>query len=336
MRVLLIHSDYLKYEVKKETPVAEEIEEAKKNGAFDESLVVFTAVEKEDEKNPKAVVKNLVKEVKKVNEQVKAENVVIYPYAHLSSSLSGPKIGVQVLKDVEEALKEEDYNVYRVPFGWYKAFEISCKGHPLSELSRSITADESEDEEVEEEDEGGEETEYDEHVWLSLKNAVLVCEAITDTLIEIDAENETLYQQNLLNYKQKLNELDALYTTAVSEGTKDTVLFGDRFPFRYLVDDYGLKYYAAFVGCSAESEASFETIVFLAQKIDELSLTAILTLEEANHNIAQTIKNNTTLKNQKIYVMDSMQSVTKTKISSGITYLSIMEQNLNSLKEALK
>ncbi len=151
MRVLLIHSDYLKYEVKKETPVAEKIEEAKKNGAFDESLVVFTAVEKEDEKNPKAVVKNLVKEVKKVNEQVKAENVVIYPYAHLSSSLSGPKIGVQVLKDVEEALKEEDYNVYRVPFGWYKAFEISCKGHPLSELSRSITADESEDEEVEEE-----------------------------------------------------------------------------------------------------------------------------------------------------------------------------------------
>ena len=150
MRVLLIHSDYLKYEVKKETPVAEEIEEAKKNGAFDESLVVFTAVEKEDEKNPKAVVKNLVKEVKKVNEQVKAENVVIYPYAHLSSSLSGPKVGVQVLKDVEEALKEEDYNVYRVPFGWYKGFEISCKGHPLSELSRTITADE-EEEEVKEE-----------------------------------------------------------------------------------------------------------------------------------------------------------------------------------------
>ena len=151
MRVLLIHSDYLKYEVKKETPVAEEIEEAKKNGAFDESLVVFTAVEKEDEKNPKAVVKNLVKEVKKVNEQVKAENVVIYPYAHLSSSLSGPKVGVQVLKDVEEALKEEDYNVYRVPFGWYKGFEISCKGHPLSELSRTITADEEEEEEVKEE-----------------------------------------------------------------------------------------------------------------------------------------------------------------------------------------
>ncbi len=151
MRVLLIHSDYLKYEVKKETPVAEEIEEAKKNGAFDESLVVFTAVEKEDEKNPKAVVKNLVKEVKKVNEQVKAENVVIYPYAHLSSSLSGPKVGVQVLKDVEEALKEEDYNVYRVPFGWYKGFEISCKGHPLSELSRTITADEEDEEEVKEE-----------------------------------------------------------------------------------------------------------------------------------------------------------------------------------------
>ena len=149
MRILLIHSDYLNYNVKNKTPVAEEIKDAKKQGAFDESLVVFTAVEKDDENNPQGIVKNLVKEVIKTNDQVKAENIVLYPYAHLSSSLSSPKVAVQVLKDAEEALDAEGLNVKRVPFGWYKAFEISCKGHPLSELSRTITAEEEEEEEVE-------------------------------------------------------------------------------------------------------------------------------------------------------------------------------------------
>lgn len=149
MRILLIHSDYLNYNVKNKTPVAEEIEDAKKQGAFDESLVVFTAVEKDDENNPQGIVKNLVKEVIKTNDQVKAENIVLYPYAHLSSSLSSPKVAVQVLKDAEEALNAEGLNVKRVPFGWYKAFEISCKGHPLSELSRTITAEGEEEEEVE-------------------------------------------------------------------------------------------------------------------------------------------------------------------------------------------
>lgn len=149
MRILLIHSDYLNYNVKNKTPVAEEIEDAKKQGAFDESLVVFTAVEKDDENNPQGIVKNLVKEVIKTNDQVKAENIVLYPYAHLSSSLSSPKVAIQVLKDAEEALNAEGLNVKRVPFGWYKAFEISCKGHPLSELSRTITAEEEEEEEVE-------------------------------------------------------------------------------------------------------------------------------------------------------------------------------------------
>lgn len=149
MRILLIHSDYLNYNVKNKTPVAEEIEDAKKQGAFDESLVVFTAVEKDDENNPQGIVKNLVKEVIKTNDQVKAENIVLYPYAHLSSSLSSPKVAVKVLKDAEEALVAEGLNVKRVPFGWYKAFEISCKGHPLSELSRTITAEEEDEEEVE-------------------------------------------------------------------------------------------------------------------------------------------------------------------------------------------
>ena len=150
MRVLLIHSDYIKYQVKNKTPVAEEIEEAQKNGAFDEALVVFSSIEKEDEENPSAIVNNLVAEVIKTNEEVNAEKIVLYPYAHLSSSLGAPKVAVQILKDAEEALKAEGLDVFRVPFGWYKAFEISCKGHPLSELSRTITADVEEEEEKEE------------------------------------------------------------------------------------------------------------------------------------------------------------------------------------------
>ncbi len=150
MRVLLIHSDYIKYQVKNKTPVAEEIEEAQKNGAFDEALVVFSSIEKEDEEKPSAIVKNLVAEVIKTNAEVNAEKIVLYPYAHLSSSLGAPKVAVQILKDAEDALKEEGLDVFRVPFGWYKAFEISCKGHPLSELSRTITADVEEEEEKEE------------------------------------------------------------------------------------------------------------------------------------------------------------------------------------------
>ena len=157
MRILLIHSDYLNYNVKNKTPVAEEIEDAKKQGAFDESLVVFTAVEKDDENNPQGIVKNLVKEVIKTNDQVKAENIVLYPYAHLSSSLSSPKVAVQVLKDAEEALKtiknqtidiseKDDNEHYKYAPDQWTTF---CKGHPLSELSRTITAEEEEEEEVE-------------------------------------------------------------------------------------------------------------------------------------------------------------------------------------------
>ena len=148
MRILLIHSDYLNYKVKNKTPVAEEIDDAKKIGEFDDSLVAFISVEKDDENNPEAIVSNLVNEVVKTNDEVKANNIVLYPYAHLSSSLGSPKVAVEILKDTEHALLDKGLNVKRVPFGWYKSFEISCKGHPLSELSRTITADAS-DEKVE-------------------------------------------------------------------------------------------------------------------------------------------------------------------------------------------
>ena len=180
-----------------------------------------------------------------------------------------------------------------------------------------------------------EEAEYDEHVWLSLKNAQTLCSAISGVLQQIDPDNKDTYAANASAYIKKLSALDADYQAAVDAAACKTVLFGDRFPFRYLADDYGLRYYAAFAGCSAESEASFETISFLAGKVDELNLPCVLTIEGVQHKIAETIVRNTAAKNQKVLTMDSMQSTTSKDAANGATYLSVMEQNLSVLKEAL-
>lgn len=193
--------------------------------------------------------------------------------------------------------------------------------------------EEHEHEDGEAEEEG---PEYDEHVWLSVKNAETLCDAIADALAEIDMEHAEDYQANAAAYHEKLAALDADYDAAVKEPGQKTVLFGDRFPFRYLVDDYGLSYYAAFVGCSAETEASFETITFLAGKVDELGLHSVLTIEKSDQKIAKTIIENTKEKNQQILTMDSMQSTTSGDVSGGADYLSIMENNLEVLKEALQ
>ena len=180
-----------------------------------------------------------------------------------------------------------------------------------------------------------EEKEYDEHVWLSLKNAIALTDHIAKELEKIDSENAEYYKTNTMAYTEKMKELDKKYQETVSASSVKTLLFGDRFPFRYMVDDYGLTYYAAFVGCSAESEASFETITFLSGKVDELSLRAVMTIEGADHRIAETIVKNTGSKDQKILSLDSMQSVTAKDVENGTTYLSIMEKNLDTLKEAL-
>ena len=195
-----------------------------------------------------------------------------------------------------------------------------------------------EEEEVEgmEEHEHEHEAEYDEHVWLSLRNASVLCEEIEKALESIDPANQETYRKNLASYQEKLSQLDEKYTQAVASASGRTLLFGDRFPFRYLVDDYGLNYYAAFSGCSAETEASFDTILFLASKTDELSLPAVLRIEGANHRIAETIVENTAEKNQEVLVLDSMQSATSKDVQNGVTYLSIMEKNLEVLKQALQ
>ena len=197
------------------------------------------------------------------------------------------------------------------------------------------TVEGMEAEEEEEGEEEGEEPEYDEHVWLSLRNAQSLVEAIADALAEADGENADLYRANAEAYAGRLGELDGRYADAVAAAELDTVLFADRFPFRYLADDYGLTYYAAFSGCSAESEASFETIAFLAGRVDALGLPAVLTIEGANHRAAETVVANTAGKDAAILVMDSMQGTTAADVAAGATYLGVMEGNLAALTQAL-
>lgn len=224
---------------------------------------------------------------------------------------------------VEDALKEATNKEMQI----INLLDVLGEQAKVEEVVEGMEGEEEADEE--------EGPEYDEHVWLSLKNAETLCSAIADALEEIDPANKDAYAANAASYLEKLAALDGEYQTVVDNAARKTVLFGDRFPFRYLVDDYGLSYYAAFAGCSAETEASFETISFLAGKVDELGLPCVLTIEGAQHKIAETIVQNTAEKNQSILTLDSMQSTTSTDVANGTTYLSVMESNLDVLKQAL-
>ena len=204
--------------------------------------------------------------------------------------------------------------------------------------------DEDEDENHDHEAEGHhhhhhddeDEVEYDEHVWLSLRNAKILSAEITAVLSEKDPANAASYKANVSAYSAKLDALDAKYAATVKAGSKNTILFGDRFPFRYLVDDYGIDYFAAFVGCSAETEASFETVIFLAKQVDELGLNYVLKIESGDGKIARTIIQNTKNKNARVLTLDSIQSTTAKQAAAGTTYLKIMEENLKVLEEALR
>ncbi len=180
-------------------------------------------------------------------------------------------------------------------------------------------------------------SENDEHVWLSLKNAEMLVMTLAESIAKLDTAHATEYRMNAALYIAKVSALDAQYRAAVESAERKVILVGDRFPFRYLVDDYGLKYYAAFVGCSAESEASFETVAFLANKMDSLSLPAILTIDGGDGKIAQAVLTaSKKSKDAPVLTLNSMQSVTEEQINSGVDYLSMMQDNLEVLKKVLK
>ncbi|WP_304016851.1 metal ABC transporter substrate-binding protein [Fenollaria timonensis] len=177
-----------------------------------------------------------------------------------------------------------------------------------------------------------EEVEYDEHVWLSVKNAKTISKAIADALCEIDAKNADTFKKNYEAYAAKLDALQNDFDEMRKAAKQDTILVADRFPFRYLVSDLDLDYFAAFVGCSAESEASFETISFLAQKVDELNIKHIIKLAGSDGKIADTVKNASKAKDQDIIEMTSMENASS---NDGKTYIDYMQMNLDALKKAL-
>lgn len=206
--------------------------------------------------------------------------------------------------------------------------EILGQAVKEEELKEGMTEESSEEN-------NSDEKETDEHVWMSLKNAEIICKELCKALSEADSENKAVYEKNTEKYIEQLTALDKKYEDTVKSAKHNTLVFADRFPFRYLTDDYSLDYFAAFPGCSAETEASFKTISFLSGKVDELKLGSVMTIDGSDQKIAQTVRDNTKAKNQKILSLDSMQSVNKDDISQGTKYISVMEKNLDVLKEAL-
>lgn len=188
--------------------------------------------------------------------------------------------------------------------------------------------------EAHEEGEAEDDAEMDEHVWLSLRNASLFCQAITDALCRLNPGKADTYRANLAAYQQQLDALDNDYRSAMDASSNHTIVVCDRFPFRYLLEDYGLSYYAAFPGCSAETGASFETVVFLSDKVKELGLNALLVTESSDGRMAKTVAQNAGSPDMPVLTLNSMQSVSGESAKS-LDYLTVMSENLRVLKQAL-
>jgi zinc transport system substrate-binding protein len=185
-------------------------------------------------------------------------------------------------------------------------------------------------EEEEEEEEGAS---YDEHIWTSPKNAVRIVQAIADALCDRDKANASIYRQNAAAYIAKLNELDAAFQAVVDSAKRKTIVFGDRFPFRYFADRYGLDYYAAFPGCSTETEPSAATVAFLINKIKVESIPVIFHIELSNERMADTIAGETGAKKR---LFHAVHNISKRDFDRGVTYLELMTRNVDVLREALQ
>ena len=180
-----------------------------------------------------------------------------------------------------------------------------------------------------------EEPEYDEHVWLSPALARIIVGALADEVSALDPAHAEAFQNRAQAYEGKLDELDGAYLAMAEDAQVDTVIFCDRFPFRYLFDELGLSYFAAFPGCSAETEASFDTIAFLIEKLNDLDLGAVMVCEDSDQQLAQTVIANSEHTDTEILVMDSLQSVSGKEVDEGRTYLATMQDNLEVLTTAL-
>ncbi len=172
---------------------------------------------------------------------------------------------------------------------------------------------------------------YDEHIWLSLRRSEILVQAIGDAIAAKDPAHAALYQENTAAYIEQLRKLDDAYAQAVRSADRTVLVFGDRFPFRYLAEDYGLTCYAAFPGCSAESEAGFATVLNLAAKLDEYGLRHVMKIEGSDDRLARTIIENSKDRTRDILTLNSMQGGKR----GDFSYLAVMEENLKVLKQAL-
>lgn len=191
---------------------------------------------------------------------------------------------------------------------------------------------EHEESEHNHEHEEHEETEYDEHVWTSIKNSIKIINSIKDELVKVSPENKSYFEDNARTYTEKLVEIDNKFQNIVDNASRKTLVFGDRFPLRYFVEDYGLTYYAAFPGCSEQTEASSKTISFLVEKIKTENIPVVLKIEMSNGNIAKTIADET---GSKVLEFSAAHNISLDDFNSGLTYAKIMENNLTVLEEAL-
>ena len=184
-----------------------------------------------------------------------------------------------------------------------------------------------------EEEEEGEEPEYDEHVWTSPKNAKKIVNRVKDELIKVSPENEEVFEQNAADYSAELDELDNKFQAIVDNSKRKTIVFGDRFPLRYFADEYGLKYYAAFPGCSEQTEASSATIAFLVDKVKSEKIPVVFKIEMSSGKVAQTIADET---DAKVLTFNAAHNISADDFNAGVAYVDIMEQNLSVLEEALQ
>jgi zinc transport system substrate-binding protein len=180
---------------------------------------------------------------------------------------------------------------------------------------------------------GEQEPEYDEHVWTSPKNVKRIVQKISDALCEADTANAAFYQTNTEDYLTKLDELDSKFQDAVDNSKRKTIVFGDRFPFRYFADAYGLEYYAAFPGCSTETEASAATVKFLIDKINTEKIPVVFHIELSNEKMADTISEAT---GAKVLLMHACHNISKSDFERGKSYIELMTDNVEALKEALQ
>lgn len=178
--------------------------------------------------------------------------------------------------------------------------------------------------------------EYDEHVWLSVDNALYICQFVKDALINLDSDNAQSYTDNYLSYTSQLSDLKSEYANIFAQYKDKTIIICDRFPFRYLTDEFEIKYYAAFSGCTTDAEAGYKTIAFLADKLSSLNKNTVFRLENSTNRLCDTVIETAKAEDCKIVSLDSMQTTTLEQAQNGKNYLDTMRYNLNCIAEAVK